>query len=239
MARELEAPDRFRAIQTHRATLAVLRRQLTTIEHLHEYGMIDDTEVGIMLKPVAANERRMLSKGPRAEVCVCVVVWACVRCCIKQTTNTPHDGGDGGVCGGDDNNSAIPTIMKRTTTNNIPTAISNTITACDNTTLHAPTGPPYQERAQVAAFSAQHPQRPTSGAPPPWPAGRISLSSHHCTARASGPHVCGGAGARADLLPHAGAAKGEKKGDNCVVIWVVGCCCDWVAAGGYCWGPKA
>lgn len=68
VARELEAPDRFRAIQTHRATLAVLRRQLTTIDHLHEYGMIDDTEVEIMRKPVAANERRMLSKGPKAEV---------------------------------------------------------------------------------------------------------------------------------------------------------------------------
>ncbi len=68
VARELEAPDRFRAIQTHRAILAVVQRQMQTVKHLHEYGMIDEVEYGIMLEPIAANERKVLAKGPIAKV---------------------------------------------------------------------------------------------------------------------------------------------------------------------------
>jgi hypothetical protein len=38
MDRQIEAPDEFSALQTHRAQLAVARRQLAFVEHLEEVG---------------------------------------------------------------------------------------------------------------------------------------------------------------------------------------------------------
>lgn len=38
--REIEAPDRFQAIQTHRAAMAVLRAQCSFVSQLFHIGML-------------------------------------------------------------------------------------------------------------------------------------------------------------------------------------------------------
>ena len=40
--REIEAPDRFQAIQSHRAAMAVLRQQQGFVQELFEAGMVDE-----------------------------------------------------------------------------------------------------------------------------------------------------------------------------------------------------
>ena len=42
--REVEAPERFQAIQSYRATMAVLRQQRTFIKSLLHAGVIEDLE---------------------------------------------------------------------------------------------------------------------------------------------------------------------------------------------------
>lgn len=42
--REIEAPERFRAIQTYRASMAILKRQSVFVEQLFESGVVDDAE---------------------------------------------------------------------------------------------------------------------------------------------------------------------------------------------------
>lgn len=42
--REVEAPDRFQAIQTYRAQLAILRQQSHMIEDLEEQGILEDAD---------------------------------------------------------------------------------------------------------------------------------------------------------------------------------------------------
>jgi hypothetical protein len=54
--RAIEAPDRFQAIQTHRAAIAVLRHQAVFVEQLMELGMVDEREQEKLLGPI---ERRM------------------------------------------------------------------------------------------------------------------------------------------------------------------------------------
>ena len=44
MDREVEAPERFRAIQTYRATMAVLKQQAAFIKSMYNSGLVDDME---------------------------------------------------------------------------------------------------------------------------------------------------------------------------------------------------
>ena len=48
--REIEAPERFRAIQTYRATMAVLRQQISFLHQLFDSGVIDEMERDILEK---------------------------------------------------------------------------------------------------------------------------------------------------------------------------------------------
>lgn len=50
MEREIESPERFQAIQSYRATMAVLRQQVHYIEQLRDSGMIDEAEEGMLLR---------------------------------------------------------------------------------------------------------------------------------------------------------------------------------------------
>lgn len=47
--REIEAPERFRAIQTYRASMAILKRQSVFVEQLFESGVVDDAERDALL----------------------------------------------------------------------------------------------------------------------------------------------------------------------------------------------
>lgn len=64
IAREIEAPDRFQAIQSYRAAMAVLRQQLLFIDELFEIGMIDLTERRAMSDPVDRKMRHLEIVGP-------------------------------------------------------------------------------------------------------------------------------------------------------------------------------
>lgn len=44
LEREVEAPERFQAIQSYRATMAVLRQQALFVEQLFETGVVDEME---------------------------------------------------------------------------------------------------------------------------------------------------------------------------------------------------
>lgn len=50
MDREVEAPERFQAIQTYRATMAVLKQQLAFITTMYDSGIIDDMERDELLR---------------------------------------------------------------------------------------------------------------------------------------------------------------------------------------------
>lgn len=50
MEREIESPERFQAIQSYRAAMAVLRQQVHYIEQLRDSGMIDEAEEGMLLR---------------------------------------------------------------------------------------------------------------------------------------------------------------------------------------------
>jgi chromate transporter len=62
--REIEAPQRFQAIQTHRAALAVLRRQIDFIEGLRSAGVLDASERDVLRAPVDRRVRRLELRGP-------------------------------------------------------------------------------------------------------------------------------------------------------------------------------
>ncbi len=44
LEREVEAPERFQAIQSYRATMAVLRQQTNFVHQLFDSGVVDDIE---------------------------------------------------------------------------------------------------------------------------------------------------------------------------------------------------
>ena len=44
LEREVEAPERFQAIQSYRATMAVLRQQAMFVEQLFDTGVVDEME---------------------------------------------------------------------------------------------------------------------------------------------------------------------------------------------------
>jgi hypothetical protein len=50
LEREVEAPERFQAIQSYRATMAVLRQQAVFIEQLFETGVVDEMERDELLR---------------------------------------------------------------------------------------------------------------------------------------------------------------------------------------------
>lgn len=50
MEREIESPERFQAIQSYRAAMAVLRQQVHYVEHMRDSGMIDEAEEGMLMK---------------------------------------------------------------------------------------------------------------------------------------------------------------------------------------------
>lgn len=62
--RELEAPDRFQAIQSYRAASAVLRQQSRFIDQLHTSGVLDAGERETLLAPVTQRTERLEIQGP-------------------------------------------------------------------------------------------------------------------------------------------------------------------------------
>ncbi|KAL4855765.1 Sodium/hydrogen exchanger 7 [Chlorella vulgaris] len=62
--REIEAPDRFQAIQSYRAAMAVLRQQLTFVHELFESGMVDEGEKDDMEAPLDKRMRHLEITGP-------------------------------------------------------------------------------------------------------------------------------------------------------------------------------
>ncbi|GAX85098.1 hypothetical protein CEUSTIGMA_g12518.t1 [Chlamydomonas eustigma] len=63
--REVEAPDRFQAIQSHRAALAVLRHQQKFVGALREVGLVDDQKVEELLMPIERRLWKLQRLGPR------------------------------------------------------------------------------------------------------------------------------------------------------------------------------
>jgi hypothetical protein len=64
IAREVEAPDRFQAIQSYRAAVALLRRQALFVAELFEAGVVDAAERGVMAEPLERRLRRLELVGP-------------------------------------------------------------------------------------------------------------------------------------------------------------------------------
>ncbi|KAK9819620.1 hypothetical protein WJX72_000338 [[Myrmecia] bisecta] len=62
--REIEAPERFQAIQSYRATMAVLRQQGDFVAELFSSGVVDEMERDRLLKPIEKRERQLHHEGP-------------------------------------------------------------------------------------------------------------------------------------------------------------------------------
>jgi len=62
--REIEAPERFRAIQSYRAAMAVLRQQMVFIERMAHSGMVTQQESQMMSEPVDTARRKLAHRGP-------------------------------------------------------------------------------------------------------------------------------------------------------------------------------
>eukprot|EP00878_Enallax_costatus_P024415 GHUV01026053.1.p1 GENE.GHUV01026053.1~~GHUV01026053.1.p1 ORF type:complete len:446 (+),score=124.99 GHUV01026053.1:140-1339(+) len=62
--REIEAPERYSAVQSYRVAMAVLRQQKHFVESLFESGMLDSTEQLSLAHPIEAAERRLELLGP-------------------------------------------------------------------------------------------------------------------------------------------------------------------------------
>ena len=54
LEREVEAPERFQAIQSYRATMAVLRQQALFVEQLFDTGVVDEMEKEELLQCVSS-----------------------------------------------------------------------------------------------------------------------------------------------------------------------------------------
>ncbi len=50
--REVEAPERFQAIQSYRAAMAVMHQQVGFVGELYQSGMIDEAEREMMEEPI-------------------------------------------------------------------------------------------------------------------------------------------------------------------------------------------
>jgi hypothetical protein len=64
ISREIEAPDRFQAIQSYRAAMAVLRQQLLFVDELFETGMVDRHEREDLAEPIDRKMRHLEIVGP-------------------------------------------------------------------------------------------------------------------------------------------------------------------------------
>ncbi|KAK9866895.1 hypothetical protein WJX84_006646 [Apatococcus fuscideae] len=62
--REIEAPARFQAVQTYRATMAILKQLSNFVEQLFDSGMIDESEMEQLLAPIDKKTRRLEGQGP-------------------------------------------------------------------------------------------------------------------------------------------------------------------------------
>ena len=58
LEREVEAPERFQAIQSYRATMAVLRKQANFVAQLFDSGVVDDVERDELLTCAPLNDRK-------------------------------------------------------------------------------------------------------------------------------------------------------------------------------------
>lgn len=62
--REIEAPDRFQAIQSYRSAMAILKQQHQFVDELYEMGMVDEAEHREMMEPIDAKIRQLEITGP-------------------------------------------------------------------------------------------------------------------------------------------------------------------------------
>ena len=62
--REIEAPDRFQAIQSYRAAMAVLRQQMLFVGELFETGMLAESEQHGLQDPIDKKMRHLELVGP-------------------------------------------------------------------------------------------------------------------------------------------------------------------------------
>ena len=68
----MEAPERFQAIQSYRATMAVLRQQAMFVEQLFDTGVIDEMEKEELLQcvpPLHATLCRLLTAHHVQAIC--------------------------------------------------------------------------------------------------------------------------------------------------------------------------
>eukprot|EP00878_Enallax_costatus_P029995 GHUV01032580.1.p1 GENE.GHUV01032580.1~~GHUV01032580.1.p1 ORF type:complete len:372 (+),score=88.08 GHUV01032580.1:534-1649(+) len=62
--RQVEAPDEFASLQTHRVQLAVARRQLAFVEHMAEVGAVDESAAEALHERAEHRLYRLESRGP-------------------------------------------------------------------------------------------------------------------------------------------------------------------------------
>ena len=74
LEREVEAPERFQAIQSYRATMAVLRQQALFVEQLFDTGVIDEMEKEELLQCVSLSSTEI---APHHHMAPC---WSCLDC---------------------------------------------------------------------------------------------------------------------------------------------------------------
>ncbi|KAG2490363.1 hypothetical protein HYH03_011165 [Edaphochlamys debaryana] len=63
--RVIEAPDRFQATQSHRASLALLRQQVAFVRSMLKTGLVDADEAEALLEPIERRIWRLEARGPR------------------------------------------------------------------------------------------------------------------------------------------------------------------------------
>ncbi|KAL0054880.1 hypothetical protein WJX82_003714 [Trebouxia sp. C0006] len=64
IAREVEAPQRFQAIQSHRAAQAILHQQTQYVAHLLETAVVAEDDGRHLLRPIQQRERQLVDMGP-------------------------------------------------------------------------------------------------------------------------------------------------------------------------------
>ena len=65
--REVEAPERFQAIQTYRATTAVIKQQMTFIKSMYESGIVDEMEHDELLRQEPPKSLLLLGDASSSE----------------------------------------------------------------------------------------------------------------------------------------------------------------------------
>eukprot|EP00798_Chlamydomonas_sp_ICE-L_P021082 gene21082-27965_t len=71
--REIEAPDRFQAIQTHRAAMAILRQQQAFVTQLLSSGMIDEMEADTLSCPIERPTWKLMALHMEADALSCPI----------------------------------------------------------------------------------------------------------------------------------------------------------------------